>query len=126
MGKQTPAHPFNGLWAIQAHFELRAKIEAFVLGKSQEHFSEPMTCTSSCRFAKWIHGKDGLLCKDRQLLDSICNNCEGFLEHASQAVILKKIGEDEVAKQALSVGEKYSEASLALQRSLVNLYLISS
>lgn len=126
MDEQIPARPFNGLWAIQAHFELRAKIEAFVHGKSQEHFGEPMTCTSSCMLAKWIHGKDGLLCKDRQLLDSICQNCEGFLEHASQAVIMKKIGDDEAAKQALSVGGKYSEASLALQSSLVSLHLISS
>ena len=126
MNVHTQARPFNGLWAIQAHFELRAKIEAFANGKSREHFSEPLTCASNCIFAKWVHSKDGLLCKDRELLDSICTNCESFHEQASQAVLMKAIGEDDVAKQSLNLGEKYSKASSALQRGLVNLHIIGA
>jgi len=123
MNEQIRAQPFNGIRAIQAHLDQRARIEDYVNGKLQEPLNVPTTCHAECLMAKWLHGEGGIHCTDKNLLDSVCKSCEVFLQAAEQAVVLASIGKTEMAKAALQVGQRYSEASEEFQQNLAELHL---
>jgi len=123
MNEQTRVRPFDALRAMQAHINLRSKVEAYVHGDFEKSFHESTNCTSNCDLAKWLHAKGGCLCKEKNLLDEICRNCENFLEEASQAVLMKQIGKIDEAKQSVRVGERDYKYSTAFQRGLVRLHL---
>lgn len=120
--QQAAAHPFDGVVAIGIHLDQRCQLEDYVNGSTKTLPGVPTACHASCMVGKWLHGEGGNSCTDIALLDSLCKSCEEFREAAGQAVLLTSIGETELAKAALQIGERYSEASEQFQLNLLRLH----
>lgn len=109
---------FNGFRVVEAHLAEREAIENYVLGKTAEYVTREAVCHPACLFGQWLHGEEKKVSEHRSLFDALCAQCETFYEMASQAVLLKNLGEEDMAQAILARSSDYTNASTQFQHHL--------
>ncbi len=113
---------FDSIGTLKVHLEFRGRLEDYVDGKLDGPITFATTCHAGCLLGKWLHGEGGSKCRDIDLINSLCKSCEDFREAAANAVLLKDMGDMEMAKAALQDGEALSDASERFQLTLAKLH----
>lgn len=120
----SEAKPFNGIFAIQEHLDLRTRIEEYVRTHTHQQLNFPTACHADCSLGKWLLSESAMQSADVGLLDRLCQSCEEFQEAAAQVILLVNMGKSELAKAALREDALFAEASERFQEYLAQLHVL--
>ncbi len=108
---------------LLAHLEFRSRLEDYVEGKTSFPIVRtPTACHANCAVGRWLHSEYGKACRDVKLISSLCESCEEFHEAASEAILLMRMGDTDMAKLAVQDGEEIARASDRFQMQLSKLH----
>lgn len=121
--QETPAFDiFNGFRLIDAHLQERGAVERYVQGKACDCAVRTEVCHQGCLFSQWFHGAEQKVADDLPLFNQLCKSCDEFYETATQAVLLKKAGNEASAQVILEEHSRYAESSNHFQESILTLH----